>query len=132
MIAPIVTRGFGSGGSIALVATRGYSIGEAVAPAVAFAYSGGWESLRRRKRVIEEPVEAIEVVLEDGTAAERERAAQIEADRLLWRLAHEKALLDATQKRAARAQARWVIEVAHRIERERDDEDLALVALLMD
>lgn len=93
-------------------------------------FGGGFFPKRRREEL--KPIEAVEIVREQGNPQERERAAEIEAEALVSRLVRAKRLLNDAEKRAARAQGKWAVSVAERIERERDDEELALFALLVD
>jgi hypothetical protein len=91
-------------------------------------FGGGFFPKRRRREV--EPEEALQVIEAKGTDTQREHAARIEAERLFERLAERD--LDAAMARRARAERAWAQEVALTILRERDDEELALYALLLD
>lgn len=128
-IRAIITRGYGSGGSIPFVVTRGYAPGAPIVPPVVptdTSVAGGF-LLRRRK--VEDPEEALEIIEAAGTPAQQERAADITP--LLYKLEHAKNLLDAEQKRRARAEARWAMECAKRILQDRDDEEVAVALLLL-
>jgi hypothetical protein len=91
-------------------------------------FGGGFFPKRRRREV--QPEEALQVIEAKGTDTQREHAARIEAERLFERLAERD--LDAAMARRARAERAWAQEVALTILRERDDEELALYALLLD
>lgn len=133
MISPVVTRGFGSGGSIALVVTRGYALGAPVIPPVTTPASAGyWGGWLRKKKTIEDVQEALDLITEEGTRAEQERAARIESEALFARLARAERALTEAQRRRAESERKWALAVAQRIARDREDEEIALAVLLMD
>lgn len=99
--------------------------------AVAVQPSGGWEFFRRRVRKVK-PEEALQIIVEDGTEREKERAARLETEKLLARVSRGERLLQAEQLKRIQAEARWAISVATRIQRERDDEEAVALALLLD
>jgi hypothetical protein len=128
----VVTRGFDNGtyvGSMADVVRRGYGASGVIVtpPAVAAFYSGGWAPRKRKKLA---PAEALQIIELDGTAAERERAAQDEA--LFARVHHEERLLTEAQHARAKAEMRWAVAAAKRIQIERDDEEAVALAMLLD
>lgn len=129
-IRAVVTRGFGSFGTVADVARRGYGASAVippVTPTIPDAVTGGFWP--RSRRQIREPEEAIQLIEAQGTEAQQERA--IDVAPLIAKLEHAKATLDATQKRRARAEAKWALAVANQIQRDRDDEEVAVVLLLL-
>lgn len=108
-------RYFGDGGSVV------------VPPVVVIdqAVGGFWP----RDWKIKDAEEAIQLIEAQGTEAQQERA--IDAAPLIAKLEHAKGLLDATQKRRARAEAKWALAVANQIQRDRDDEEVAIALLLL-
>lgn len=124
------TVGGGVTGTAAITNGNDTSNASGVAADAATAgFWGGW--LRKRKKPIEVE-EALQIIEQDGSAAEQERAARIEAEALFARLSRAERALTEAQRRRAESERKWALAVAQRIERDREDEALALVALLMD
>lgn len=78
---------------------------------------------------IKDAEEAIQIIEAQGTEAQQERAVDVAP--LIAKLEHAKGLLDATQKRRARAEAKWALAIANQIRQERDDEDVSIALLLL-
>lgn len=109
-----------------------FTSGVTVTPPVAAPAAIFWGAnpFRRRKKKLE-PEEALQIVEQDGTQEERDRAAS-EARALFARLATAQDQLSRAEQRRIRAERAWVLAVANRIQQERETEQLAVIALLLD